>query len=175
LLNLLNVSIQNDIPIVRQTTELVKLLRYTSIVISSSYFVFCIRFYPELRSGNNAIQLNQLGCKELEKTLNDAKTLLSAVADLINTIEDDEFIHHATEAIFKISGGVSVEQKSVSSIKIQFKTSGISADCGPIISEVLDKEESENSKLFLTAAEKRYERFFSGARIKLTHCAVQNQ
>lgn len=114
-----------------------------------------IRFYPDLVSRKNLIQLNQMGCKELETTLSDAKNLISVVATLINTIEDDEFIHHATEAIYKISGGVSDEEKCVSSVKIQFKTSGLSSDCGPIISEVLDKECSENSKLFLMAAEKR--------------------
>ena len=94
--------------------------------------------------------------KELEKTLDDAKNLLSVVASLINTVEDDEFIHHATEAIYKISGGIPVDQKCVTTVKIQFKTSGLSAECGPIINEVVDKEFSENSKLFLSAAEKRF-------------------
>jgi hypothetical protein len=96
-----------------------------------------------------------MGCKELEITLQDARHLATTLSELIISLNDEDFIHHASEAIYKISGGVSVYHKRASVVKIQFKTSGLSVDNQALISEVTDPELSANSNYLLSAAEKR--------------------
>lgn len=80
---------------------------------------YYLRLYPGVDLSKNVIQLSQMGCKEMEKTVHDAQELLDTVSDLIVTIDDGEFIHHATEAIYKICGGVSNNQTGPNLVNFQ--------------------------------------------------------
>lgn len=137
LLHVKNVIMDQGEILIPWVTELVKLLRN----------------FPGLKSKEKPPQLSELGCKDLDKTLNDTSKLLSVLGDIMTVITDEEFIHHNTAAIYRLSGGVDVSSFENNSVKIQFRSSILTSESSAIINQIQDFD-SSNSQFLSTAAEK---------------------